>query len=175
MEFGGGKIMKKFTAILIVLGLLAVAHPGFSSGSYQHQSALCASVTSSQPSARVLQRLGKEFFEQENIRTVTDCPVAIQSVFTKGKDARIFLVSRWHGLSSEETYTFSCQWIDPDGQACYVSSASLETPEDLDSGIFFTYTAYIDMQSDLKEGEWTVNLLLNGDLVDAKDLTIASE
>jgi hypothetical protein len=56
-----------------------------------------------------------------------------------------------------------------------MSSASVQTPENLDPGIFFTYTAYLDLQGELKEGQWTVNLLLNGDLVEARDLMIASE
>lgn len=175
MEQGGGKIMKKIIVILICLGLLSFANSGFTASTYQHQTALCTSVAKSQPSAWVLQRLGEEFFEQKNIQSVTDYPVAVRSVFTKGKDNRIFLVSRWYGFDSQEIYTFSCQWIDPDGQAHSMSSASFQTPENLDPGIFFTYTALFDIQSDLKEGQWTVNILLNGDLVDARDLIIASE
>ncbi len=167
--------MKKLIAVLIGLGLLGFASPGFSTSLYDHQAALCASVTSSQPSAWVLQRLGQEFFDQESLRTATDYPVAVRSVFTKGEDSHVILVSRWQGLEAQQSYTFSCQWIDPDGQTYTMNSASFETPENLDPGIFFTYTAFMDLQKDMKEGEWTVHLLLNGNLVDAKDLTIASE
>ena len=175
MEKRGGKIMKKVIAVLIGLGILSIANPGLAASPFHHQTALCAAVENSRPSAWVLQRLGNEFFEQENIRTVTAYPVAVRSVFTKGTDSRVFLVSRWHALDAEQSYTFSCQWIDPDGQPYSVSSASFQTPETLDSGIFFTYTAYLDVQSEMKEGQWTVNILLNGDLVEARNLVIASE
>ena len=167
--------MKKIIAILVGLTILSIAASGFAASPYRHQSALCAAVEDSQPSAWVLQRLGNDFFEQHNVQTVTSYPVAVQSVFTKGKDNRIYLVSRWHDFDPQETYTFSCEWIDPDGESHSMSSASVQTPENLDPGIFFTYTAYIDLQGELKEGQWKVNLLLNGDLVEARDLTIASE
>ncbi len=167
--------MKRITAVLIGLGLLAFANQGFSESPFQHQSVLCASVTHRQPSAWVLQRLGQDFFDQESTRTVSDYPVAVRSVFIKGKDSRIFLVSRWYGFAPQRTYTFSCQWIDPDGETHAMDSASFRTPETLDPGIFFTYTTFMDLQRNLKEGEWTVCLLLNGDLVEVKDLTIASE
>ena len=167
--------MKKVIAILITLGILSFATSGFSASQYRHQTALCAAVASRQPSAWVLERLGQEFFEQENVRTVNDYPVAIRSVFSKGKDSRIFVVSRWYGFDPEETYTLSCEWIDPDGQPYSTSSTSFQTPEDLDPSIFFTYTAFLDVGGDLPEGQWTVNILLNGDLVVARDLMIASE
>jgi hypothetical protein len=175
MEQRGGNIMKRIIAIVIGLTILSIASSGFTASPYRHESALCAAVQDNQPSAWVLQRLGNDFFEQENIRTVTSYPVAVQSVFTKGRDDRIYIVSRWHDFDPEETYTFSCEWIDPDGQSYSMSSASVQTPENFDPGIFFTYTAYLDLQGELKEGQWTVNLLLNGDLVEARDLMIASE
>ena len=167
--------MKKIIAILISLTILGVASSAFTASSYRHQTALCAAVENSRPAAWVLQRLGNDFFNQDDIRTVTTYPVAVQSVFTKGRDNRIYLVSRWHDFDPQETYTFSCEWIDPDGQSYSMSSASVKTPENLDPGIFFTYTAYLDLQGELKEGQWRVNLLLNGDLVEARDLVIASE
>ena len=68
--------------------------------------------------------------------------------------------------------TFNCQWIDPDGQAYTMSSASLETPDELTPGIYFTYTAYLDLVSDMKEGEWTVQVFLNGESVEIRNLTI---
>jgi hypothetical protein len=56
-----------------------------------------------------------------------------------------------------------------------MSQASVKTPSSLDPGIFFTYTAYLDLDGRMKEGQWQVNLLLNGDLVVAQDLVIASQ
>ena len=167
--------MKKVAAILISLAVLSYAVAGIASSAYQHQTALCASVSSQQPSPWVLQKLGQDFFEQEDVRTTHDYPVSVRSVFTKGEDHRIFVVSRWFGFDPERVYTFSCEWIDPDGQSYTVSSASFETPESLDPDIFFTYTAYLDVGTDLKEGHWTVNIILNGDLVEARGLTISSK
>jgi hypothetical protein len=167
--------MKKIVVIFIGFGFLSLATPGFTASPYRHQTVLCAAVTNSQPSAWVLQKLGQEFFEQETIRTVTDAPVAVRSIFIKGKDNRVYLVSRWYGFDPRAHYTFSCRWLDPDGQPHSMSSASFQTPENLDPGIFFTYTAFIDVQNDLKEGQWTVIVLLNGDLADTRTLTIASE
>ncbi|NIO04755.1 MAG: hypothetical protein GTN74_09115, partial [Proteobacteria bacterium] len=63
----------------------------------------------------------------------------------------------------------------PDGESHSTTSASFETPRDLDPGIFFTYTAFLDVHKYLKEGQWTVRILLNGDLVETQDLTIGSE
>ena len=167
--------MKKVTAVFVTLAVLSFAIPAFSANHYQHQTALCASVSSRQPAAWVLQKLGQDFFEQEHVRTVNDYPVAIRSVFTKGEDSRVFVVSRWYGFDSEQTYIFSCEWIDPDGQFHSTSSASFQTPEDLDPSIFFTYTAFLEVGGDLKEGQWTVNILLNGNLVETKDMVIASQ
>ena len=167
--------MKKVIAALIALSILGFSTCALSSSFYQHETAICAAVTNTEPSAWVLQNLGEEFFKQESVQTVTDYPVAIRSVFTKGQDNRVFLVSRWHGFGPQETYSFSCEWIDPDGNTHVTSSASFETPENLDPSIFFTYTAYLDVQSDLKEGQWRVNVRLNGDLVDQQDLMIASD
>jgi hypothetical protein len=175
MEERGGNPMKKIIVILIGFGLLSLTTSGLASSPYQHQTALCAAVTNSQPSAWVLQKLGQEFFEQKTVRTVTDAPVAVRSVFVKGKDNRVYLVSRWYGFDAQAQYTFSCQWVDPDGQPHSVSSASFQTPESLDPGIFFTYTAFLDVGDNLKEGQWKVMVLLNGDLVDSRNLTIASE
>jgi hypothetical protein len=175
MKHGGGKIMKKVTAILIGLGLLVSANLGLASSPYQYRTALCASVNQSQPSAYVLQRLGEEFFQQEDTRAVTDYPVAIRSDFTKGKDSRVYMVSRWYDLGPDERYTFSAEWIDPDGQAHSTTSASFQTPETLDPGIFFTYTAYLNVHNTLQEGQWTVRVFINGDLVKSQDLTIGSE
>jgi len=165
MEHGGGDIMKKLAAILIGLAIGSFATPGFSASPYTHQTALCAAVENSQPSAWLLARLGSEFFEQKNVRTVTDSPVAVRSHFNRAKDNRIFLVSRWYDFNPQERYTFSC----------HETSASFETPESLDPGVFFTYTASLDIDNHVKEGQWTVVILLNGDLVDTRDLTIASE
>lgn len=167
--------MKKVSAILIGLGLLISANLGLAASPYQHQTALCASVSESQPSAYVLQRLGDEFFEQKDTRALTSCPVAVRSAFTKAEDERIFMVSRWYDLAPAERYTFSCEWIDPDGQAHSTTSASFWTPEQLDPGIFFTYTAYLNVYETLKEGQWTVRVFLNGDLVNTQDLTISTE
>ncbi len=167
--------MKRVSAILIVLGLVVSAHVGWAMSPYMYQTALCASVGSSRPSAAVLQRLGDEFFEQRDTRAVTDFPVAIRSAFTKGEDNRIYMVSRWYDLSPSQSYTFSCEWINPDGESHSTTSASFETPRDLDPGIFFTYTAFLDVHKYLKEGQWTVRILLNGDLVETQDLTISSE
>jgi len=167
--------MKKVIAVIIALGILSLGTAGFANSSYPHQTAICASVESRQPSVWLLQRLGDDFFKQKNVRTVNDYPLAIRSVFTKGKDIRVYMVSRWHGFDPEESYTFSCEWIDPDGESYSTSAASFETPENLDAGVFFTYTAYLDVGQDMKEGEWRVNIHLNGDLVEARDLTIASE
>jgi hypothetical protein len=175
MEHGGGDIMKKLAAILIGLAIGSFATPGFSASPYTHQTALCAAVENSQPSAWLLARLGSEFFEQKNVRTVTDSPVAVRSHFNRAKDNRIFLVSRWYDFNPQERYTFSCQWIDPDGLTYSETSASFETPESLDPGVFFTYTASLDIDNHVKEGQWTVVILLNGDLVDTRDLTIASQ
>ena len=166
--------MKRVAAILITIGLIAPAMPGFSADFCRHHTALCASVTRHQPDAWVLAKLGPEFFEQQNVQTLTDYPVAIRSTFTKGQDHRIFVVSRWYGFDPQRQYDFSCEWIGPDGQSYTTSSASFETPSNLDPSIFFTYTAYLDVQNELPDGRWTVNILLNGDLVDVKDLTIAS-
>lgn len=170
-----GRIIKKVIAVLVGLGILSIVTPGFTESPYRNQTVLCAAVQNSRPSAWVLQKLGNEFFEQKNIRSVTAYPVAVRSVFVKGKDNRIFLVSRWHDLDPQQSYTFSCQWIDPDGQAYSVGSASFQTPETLDSGIFFTYTAYIDVHAEMKEGQWAVQIFLNGDLVEARGVVIASE
>ena len=167
--------MKKIIAILVGLTILSVAASGFAASPYRHQSALCAAVADTQPAPWVLQRLGNDFFEQHNVQTVTSYPVAVQSIFTKGKDNRIYFVSRWQDLDPKRTYTFLCEWIDPDGKAYRMSTASMKTPERLDPGVFFTYTAYLDLGREMKEGQWQVNLLLNGDLVQIKDLTIASE
>ena len=71
MEKRGGNTMKKIIAILVGLTILSVAASGFAASSYRHQSALCAAVEDSQPSAWVLQRLGNDFFEQHNVQTVT--------------------------------------------------------------------------------------------------------
>jgi hypothetical protein len=167
--------MKALIAIVIALTILSLSTPGFATNPYRYQTALCGSVTENQPPAWVLQRLGQDFFEQKNIQTVTTYPVAVQSIFTKGRDNRIYLVSRWHDFDPKQTYTFSCEWIDPDGKAYSMSQASVKTPASLDPGIFFTYTAYLDLDGRMKEGQWQVNLLLNGDLVVAQDLVIASQ
>jgi hypothetical protein len=167
--------MKKVIAAIIALSILGLSTSALASSFYRHETALCAAVENQEPSVWVLQNLGEEFFKQQNVQTVTDYPVAIRSVFTKGQDNRVFLVSRWHGFNPDETYRFSCEWIDPDGNTFVTSSASFETPENLDPGIFFTYTAYLDVQRDLKEGQWQVNVRLNGDLVDQHDLVIASD
>jgi hypothetical protein len=164
--------MKKVITILVGLTIVCIASPAFTTETYQHQAALCASVTDNPPSNRVLQQLGIEFFEQESVRTVTTQPLEVRSAFTKEDDNRIYLVSRWHDFDSNKTYTFNCQWIDPDGQAYTTSSASLETPDELAPGIYFTYTAYLDLVGDLKEGEWTVQVFLNGEQVEARNLTI---
>lgn len=167
--------MKKVIAALITLSILGFSTLAFSNSLYRHETALCAAVTNRQPSAWVLQNLGEEFFKQEGVQTVTDYPVAIRSVFTKGQDNRVFVVSRWHGFDPQTAYRFSCEWIDPDGNTYVTSSACFETPEQLDPSIFFTYTAYLDVRSDLREGQWRVNVRLNGDLVDQQDLVIASD
>ena len=167
--------MKKVSVIVIGLGLLISANLGLAASPYHHQAALCASVSESQPSAHVLQRLGDEFFEQKDTRALTSCPVAVRSAFTKAEDERIFMVSRWYDLAPAERYTFSCEWIDPAGQAHSTTSASFWTPEQLDPGIFFTYTAYLNVYETLKEGQWTVRVFLNGDLVNTQDLTISTE
>jgi len=167
--------MKKVIAALIALSILGFSTCALSNSFYRHETALCAAVTNSQPSAWVLQNLGEEFFSQDHVQSVTDYPVAIRSIFTKGQDNRVFLVSRWHGFDPQATYRFSCEWIDPDGNTYVTSSASFETPAHLDPSIFFTYTASLDVRSDLKEGQWQVNVRLNGDLVDQQDLMIASD
>jgi hypothetical protein len=166
--------MKKFAAIVIGLGLLVASTQTFASTPYQHQTALCASIQNSQPSAWVIEQLGQKFFEQKDTQAVTDSPGSVRSVFTKGKDNRIFLVSRWYGLAAQEAYTFSCQWVDPDGNTHDTTSASFETPQNLDPSIYFTYTASLDVQGDLKEGQWTVHILINGNVVESQNLTIAS-
>ena len=167
--------MKKMIAALIGIALMAIAGPTMAVSSYQHQAALCAAVDSTRPSVWVLQSLGDEFFDQTDIRTVTDYPVAVRSVFNKQEHERIFLVSRWQGLRPSHSYTFLCQWIDPDGVAYSTSTASFQTPESLDPGIFFTYTASLDLQNEMKEGNWTVEILINGELVEARVLVIASQ
>jgi len=167
--------MKKLIAILIGLLALNISTHALATNPYSLQSALCAAVENSNPSARILSRLGNEFFEQKDTRLVTSYPVSLQSVFTKGKDNRIYFVSRWQDLDPKRTYTFLCEWIDPDGKAYRMSTASMRTPERLDPGVFFTYTAYLDLGREMKEGQWQVNLLLNGDLVQIKDLTITSK
>ena len=166
--------MKKFAAIVIGLGLLVASTHTFASTLYQHQTLLCASIQNSQPSAWVLQQLGQKFFEQKDTRAVTDSSGSTRSVFTKAKDNHIFLVSRWYGLAAQEAYTFSCQWVDPDGNTYDTTSASFETPQNLDPSIYFTYTASLDVQSNLKEGQWTVHILVNGNVVESQNLTIAS-
>jgi hypothetical protein len=172
---GGGKIMKAVIATLVGFGLLISANVGVAASLNHHEIALSVAVASTQPSARVLERLGDEFFSQKDTRAVTDSPVAVRSAFTKGIDDRVFMVSRWYDLTPDEIYTFSCEWIDPEGESHTTSSASFVTPSELDPGIFFTYTASLDVQSSLKEGQWTVRILINGDLVDSQDLTINSE
>jgi hypothetical protein len=167
--------MKKIGVILISLAILSHTLPVLASSSYRHETTLCASVSSKQPSPWVLQRLGQDFFEQENVRTTHDYPVEVRSVFTKGKDARIYVVSRWFGFDPERIYTFSCEWLDPDGRSYTMSSASFETPTNLDPDIFYTYTAYLDLVMDLKEGRWTVNIVLNGDVIEARSFTIVSQ
>jgi hypothetical protein len=172
---GGGKIMRRLTAIIVGFGLLMSADLGLAMSPSVYQTALCASITSSRPSASVLQRLGDEFFEQGATRALTDSPLAIRSAFAKQKDNRIYMVSRWYDLGPDERYTFSCEWIDPDGAAHSTTSASFETPADLDPGIYFTYTAYLNVHKSLKEGQWTVRIFVNGDLVETQDLTLSSE
>lgn len=167
--------MKGIAVVLIGLATLVLSTPALATLDYQHQVALCAAVDSRQPSASVLERLGEEFFEQKDVRTVTDYPVEPRSVFTKGEDNRIFLVSWWHGLSPERSYRFSCQWIDPDGRPYNTASASLQTPENLDESVFFTYTAFLNVPMDMKEGLWTVKVFLNEELVEARELTVSSE
>jgi hypothetical protein len=167
--------MKKTIALIIAFAILGLATAGLAAKPYRHETALCAAVESKQPSARVLQRLGDAFFEQENMRTVADFPLAVREVFTKGKDDRVYMLSRWHDFDPKKTYTFSAEWIDPDGQSYTTAFASFHTPETLDPGVFFTYTAYLDLHSEMKEGRWTVHIFLNGELMEAKNLTIGSE
>ena len=171
-ERRGGHTMKKVITILIGFAILCIASPGFTTETYRHQAALCASVTDNPPSYRVLQQLGSEFFDQESVRTVTTQPLEVRSAFTKEDDNRVYFVSRWHDFDSNKTYTFNCQWIDPDGQAYTTSSASLETPDTLNPEVYFTYTAYLDLVSDMKEGQWTVQVFLNGESVEIRNLTI---
>jgi hypothetical protein len=172
MEFNGGYIMKKVITIVIALALICVATQGFAGGTYRRQVALCASITDKHPSNWVLQQLGNSFFEQEGIRNVSTQPLVVRSVFTKGEDSRIYLVSRWYDFDPTKTYTFDCQWIDPDGKAYTMRSASLQTPDNLDPGIYFTYTTYLNMASDFEEGQWTVKLFLNGEMMETQNLTI---
>jgi hypothetical protein len=164
--------MKKVITIIIGLAMICTATPAFTNGIYRHQAALCASVADNPPSNWVLQQLGNEFFEQDGIRTVTTQPLVVRSVFNKGKDNRIYLVSRWYDFDPKKTYTFDCQWIDPEGEAHTMRPASLQTPDKLNPGIYFTYTTYLDLASDMKEGQWTVQVFLNGEPVEARNLTI---
>jgi hypothetical protein len=167
--------MKRTSVVLIGFIALILSSPAFAVTPYQHETALCAALDSRHPSASVLQKLGEEFFEQQGVRSVTDFPLVARETFIKGKDDRVFILSRWYGLSAQRGYTFLCEWTDPDGKPYHTTSASFRTPENLDPSVFFTYTAYLNVQEDLKEGSWTVHLFLNGDLIETRGLTITSD
>lgn len=166
--------MKRVIVVLVGLTVVGFAVPGFGSTPYRYQVALCGAVADSRPSAWVVARLGGEFFEQEDVQAVTSYGVARRSVFIKGRDQRVYLVSRWQDFDPQKTYIFSIEWIDPEGRAYRRSVASLRTPSNLDPGIFFTYTAYLDLRDGVKAGQWRVHLWLNGDLVETRDLVISS-
>jgi hypothetical protein len=167
--------MKKTIVLITAFAILGLASTGLAAKPYRHETALRAAVENKQPSAWVLQRLGGAFFEQKDIRTVTDFPLAAREVFTKGKDNRVYMLSRWHDFDPQKTYTFSAEWIDPDGQSYSTAFASFQTPETLDPTIFFTYTAYLDLHNEMQEGRWTVHIFLNGELMEVKNLVIGSE
>ncbi|MBW2059711.1 MAG: hypothetical protein JRH07_15000 [Deltaproteobacteria bacterium] len=166
--------MKGTVALLAGLAVLGVASQGLTGGSSTHQIVLCTDIENAHPPAWVLEKLGNEFFDQESIRSVTTRPQAVGSVFVKGRDKRVFLVSRWHGLEPDRSYTFSARWIDPQGEIWTAGSASFHTPGSLDPGVFFTFTAHLDMDDSLRSGRWNVEVFLNGELVERKSFVIAS-
>jgi hypothetical protein len=167
--------MKRTSVALIGFIAIVLSSPVFAATPYQHETVLCAALDSRQPSAPVLQKLGEEFFNQEDVRSVTDFPLVARETFVKGEDDRVFILSRWYGLSAQRAYTFLCEWIDPNGEPYDTTSASFRTPESLDPSVFFTHTAYLNVREDLKEGSWTVRLFLNGDLIETRGLTITSD